>query len=762
MKRIWAVLFLGLVFIPRPACGEEKKAVLTGDSLFYDYEQKQVVAQGNVEATYEKMKICADSITLYQEENYLVAQGSVTVDDGGDLIKADVFVYDFNKEAGLVYPFSARIRGDGLKAPLLLNGAGMTFDGDSYFIDRTRITSCDRERPHYVLEALKVVFYPGDRLILYSIFYKEGSVPLFYWPFISINLNDEKSHLEMPRVGKDEQGWFVIFAYLYYISAKNGGDVKLKYSETLGLDVGVEHTYKPADSLATIWSFSYGDYQPWEAGLEIAGNPFWPGWQGKIKVNGIYDPSELNCLYKANIFGQLQGKVGETNARFGVNANYQDGAFINYTWNTAWSNCRIGRNVLSWDLSMLQEDAINRINYKYDWSVQRGWEKFNFRWGESHSLDEWGKMILKDSYFSYFSGPGFTVNWVNSYDDTFVDANNFNYLSRRDFRTDSVWHQNNRVRIAYYRGYQMIREPLKYQEQFNSREPDLTYTRENIKLGWWGTFNFNLGASRNEEFKITDTTTETGTTHTDERVDLDTCYTGIKRNKQETKLWTFTFSWEPEWQAGLYSTGDKSWWWKNIYGLKWQFIPHWETNFTANTKQSGGKNPLLSNVPKEGKLNWNLLYSFDDISMVMATGREWRMDIVDPLTFELKAGSKEDHQIVLNTSYLLEFDPVRDAGLKHRWRSIRLSWNRRYEPGAVDLGVGYSGFWDAWDVRLNFDWRLTEKWRVKYNMYRSFYDLNANRRNAVSLYYTWHCREIEVNYDSLEDTYTMSMQILAF
>mgnify|MGYP005851988549 CR=1 FL=1 len=753
MKRIitFSSLFiLFTLFFAQPAFAEEKKkGTITADYLFYNYESNQIIAWGNVSVTYDKIKISAESVLYYHEANLLIAEGNVQVDDDGNYISAEKFIYDVKNDAGIIYPLTAKITDEELKSPLFLRGGGMMYNEKRYIFENVKATSCELEKPHYTLEAKRIEWYIEDRLVLYSIVYREGSVPLFYFPYIVINLNDEESKFEMPKLGRDQYGMFLLISYMYYLNKNNQGKILLDIHETRGMGAGIEHTSKLSRNLTAKWLAYYQfTYEQFKFQLEMNGNPFWDNWWGNIKVLHFDDDNGMYLQNNQNFTLNLQGGFGESRGNFLTDINWQNGLLYNAKWNTNWQNCRIGSALLGWGLSYLKEDIRRRDYYDYNWSLDRKWTQDSFSWKERHTYDVYeDKKIESDSYIAQFLAPSFSLSWgynLNNMIGSFTENS-----IMKNFTITKNWANVNSLRISYNHNllYKVYDSQIDKTETWV--EPDLNYARSNLNFGKIGIFTADFGYKHEER----DTINTSGYSY----VEYDSCYTGLRRNKSEKKYGSFTFSWEPEWQGQFITDGRRSWWWKNIYGLHWQIFHPFRTGVIVYTKNGSGNTP---EILQEGPVgSWYLNCNFNKVSLDMQTKYDWRKKQSDPLSMQFKAQNKE-HELSVKAAYFMQEQMA--LNYVGRWRDAAFDWKWNHARWATTTGLIYNGFKGVWEKKLDLDWKLSSQWQIQYHLLQSLNELSTNEKNRLMLTYRWHCRDIKFEYDFIQDIFTLSIRITAF
>ena len=178
------------------------------------------------------IKIVADIINRYQYINkyihiaflvlILIVVFSTSASADQISLKGDTF--DFNRQTGIA---------------TIMGNAGGQYNAYHFMADEINIkfpegieqvstpeeilmspgdfTGCDLDHPHYLFRASTIEIYPGDYLLAYNVVFYEldGRLPLFYWPILYINLDDEESNIEFEYGYSSRRGWYGKLTYNY-------------------------------------------------------------------------------------------------------------------------------------------------------------------------------------------------------------------------------------------------------------------------------------------------------------------------------------------------------------------------------------------------------------------------------------------------------------------------------------------------------------------------------------------------------------------
>ena len=115
-------------------------------------------------------------------------------------------------------------------------------------VGRATLTTCGLEHPEYHVRAREIEIWPGREMVLKHVVYVEGSIPLFYWPRVTVSLDPDEemgaSPIQPPEVGwTDEDGWYVRTGYYYDTRADHLGLLHVGYHQFSGLGLGVTQRF---------------------------------------------------------------------------------------------------------------------------------------------------------------------------------------------------------------------------------------------------------------------------------------------------------------------------------------------------------------------------------------------------------------------------------------------------------------------------------------------------------------------------------------
>lgn len=242
----------------KPASQPEKDAasLKAQQGIVYDAQKQILIARGAVEFIYRDIRVRADQLQFDVSKNILQAEGNVVFSDQDQELRSESLTYNLDKEEGSFGKTSMAYTGPAMKGKIYVKGQELTSNPKSVIMKEASFTTCDLPNPHYHLEARQVKIYPNDRIEARNVSYWEGKWRLFVWPFLIISIKEENA-FEFPRFGySKEYGWFVKTTYNYYRNPSAFGSYYLDYYQLRGFGAGFRHNYKFTPAKGWLYLYS--------------------------------------------------------------------------------------------------------------------------------------------------------------------------------------------------------------------------------------------------------------------------------------------------------------------------------------------------------------------------------------------------------------------------------------------------------------------------------------------------------------------------
>lgn len=201
---------------PDGAAADATPASLNADRLEYLAEESVTIAIGNVELTYQDVRIRADSARFNDRTYEFEAEGDVRFAHGdvswsGERIRGNLRAktFDFGQYEATALPWYIRGTGAERRADGAISVAG------------AQASTCEHLHggvPHWRLEADRLIYFPDGRFKAYGAVYKIGNLPVFYLPVAWGDSTAEYGGFEFRPGFKSDWGPFVRVAKEWQLS----------------------------------------------------------------------------------------------------------------------------------------------------------------------------------------------------------------------------------------------------------------------------------------------------------------------------------------------------------------------------------------------------------------------------------------------------------------------------------------------------------------------------------------------------------------
>ena len=218
------------------------KAHLVAEYLSYNYDLRIVTATGTVILKYQEINLQADFMEIDLNNNSLVARGNVKLHDKERDAEGDELIYDLDTRTGIIKGMTGSFTDPGIVGSVFMTGTSVSIAEGQYVMENASLTTCDREEPHYKIEADEIEIYLNDKIVMRRVRYFEGKFHLFSLPYLVISLKEDEEGLQVPKFGYSaSEGFFVKAAYGYVINENHSGVVRIDMMNRLGMATGIDH-----------------------------------------------------------------------------------------------------------------------------------------------------------------------------------------------------------------------------------------------------------------------------------------------------------------------------------------------------------------------------------------------------------------------------------------------------------------------------------------------------------------------------------------
>lgn len=212
----------------------------------YDLDKQVFVGSGDVQISYGNLLLTGDELQIDLISGDLILQGAVTLWQDEQEIKGNSLIYNLESGQGEFDSARAEVQLPEATGIIYLAGEAVRLSEDSYVAKNTTFTTCDLETSHYHLATKELELFPGDKVIIRGVTYYEGTIPLFYWPYLVVPLDesDRDRVFTLPVVGYGEpEGYYMKNTFNYYLTPKSTGHAYLDLYSRLGVGLGIRHYY---------------------------------------------------------------------------------------------------------------------------------------------------------------------------------------------------------------------------------------------------------------------------------------------------------------------------------------------------------------------------------------------------------------------------------------------------------------------------------------------------------------------------------------
>ncbi len=277
-KSIRRLAFLSFLTLFIPAilahAKDQEKAIadtttpiqIHGDVVEYFQEENKTIGTGHVVIDYDGAKLEADKITVYMGMKKAVAEGNVTLTQGGSVFKGPHAEYDYEKKIGYVDKMSATVP---LTPPDLSKQSTQPalpvneITNQEYFIKARRIekvsdtqfravdsyvTTCCGDSPFYKIQARQIDIFPKDKIVIRNALMYIKGVPVLFIPyFVQPMVDFNRLPVELVPGKSREWGAFLLSKWRYNLVNREDFSVKgaalLDYREKRGFGEGLDTYY---------------------------------------------------------------------------------------------------------------------------------------------------------------------------------------------------------------------------------------------------------------------------------------------------------------------------------------------------------------------------------------------------------------------------------------------------------------------------------------------------------------------------------------
>ncbi len=245
------VAFFIFALVPRQTCAAEISYKAEGpitmeaDRLTYDQKGDSISLEGDVRILYKGSTVQADKVIFFDKTKDVVAEGSVVLTEGEDILRCDRLELNIETKKGVVYQGKLFLK----KKNFHITGKKAEKLGESeYHVHDATLTSCDAKLPYWMftikeldvdIEGYGQGWWSGFRVL---------DVPVLYFPWAIFPVKrDRQSGFLFPDFGSSSK-WGPELTIPFYWAIAPNQDATL-YVERIGdargrgFKGGIEYRY---------------------------------------------------------------------------------------------------------------------------------------------------------------------------------------------------------------------------------------------------------------------------------------------------------------------------------------------------------------------------------------------------------------------------------------------------------------------------------------------------------------------------------------
>ncbi len=215
---------------------------ISADSVDYDAASTTYHARGNVIIEKQAARLAADTVSFNHKAMTASAAGHVVMTVGDDVLTGDRLELNLDQETGVVFGGSVFLK----ENHFYIRGARIEKTGkDTYRAEKGSITSCDGDRPDWVITGRTVkVTIEGYGSATHAVL-RARDMPLLYTPYLLFPAKIKRqTGLLIPEAGySDRKGFSWDQPLFWAINDSSDATLYTHYMQKRGTKIGLEYRY---------------------------------------------------------------------------------------------------------------------------------------------------------------------------------------------------------------------------------------------------------------------------------------------------------------------------------------------------------------------------------------------------------------------------------------------------------------------------------------------------------------------------------------
>jgi lipopolysaccharide assembly outer membrane protein LptD (OstA) len=210
---------------------------ISADNLDYSNANSIIIGKGHVIARNDDTTIFCDNINYNADTGDLTAQGRVLAIQNGSSIYTEKLYMNTKTEDAYAKDV------DVTAFPWIVKGKQMKKTGKKSEIENPVFTTCDARDPHYRMEASNIYIYEDEKIESWNTVLYLGDVPVFYFPYFSQPLKQEKRPYDIQFGHNTYAGYYVDTTYTINFNPLNTWTAGYDFMQLAGSEYLLNGSY---------------------------------------------------------------------------------------------------------------------------------------------------------------------------------------------------------------------------------------------------------------------------------------------------------------------------------------------------------------------------------------------------------------------------------------------------------------------------------------------------------------------------------------
>ena len=210
---------------------------ISADTLDYSNLTSIVTGKGHVIVRDDANTIFCDNVLYNSDTGDMLAQGRVLAVQNGSSIYTEKLYFNTKTQDASAKDV------DIMASPWIVKGEMIKKEGKKSEIENPVFTTCDAEKPHFRLQASMIYIYEDEKIESWNTVLYLGDVPVFYFPYFSQPLKEQKSPIDVQVGHNDYAGYYVDTTYDVVFNQFNNWNVGYDYMQLAGSQYTLNAAY---------------------------------------------------------------------------------------------------------------------------------------------------------------------------------------------------------------------------------------------------------------------------------------------------------------------------------------------------------------------------------------------------------------------------------------------------------------------------------------------------------------------------------------